>query len=204
MVIDTSHGVNALTIQMGHLADAIAYCLGEWEEISASTATVRPEVTVVESGDRIGVSTPDQVLLNGTLSGGVPVSVHLRGGATRGSTNLLWEINGTEGDLLISGGNVHVSTEDGGALELHGGRGDDAELAPLAIPESYRIVGADVPEGPPRNVARLYTQFAADLRDGTAVTPSFEHALFRYRTVDAIEEAVRSGLRQTIAVPLAG
>jgi hypothetical protein len=43
----------------------------------------------------------DQVMVSGLLEGGAAFSIHYRGGVSRG-TNLLWEINGTEGDLQLT------------------------------------------------------------------------------------------------------
>ena len=43
----------------------------------------------------------DQILVIGQLESGAAASVHYRGGLSRG-TNLLWEINGTEGDIQVT------------------------------------------------------------------------------------------------------
>jgi hypothetical protein len=92
------------------------------------------------------------------------VSFHFRGGQSRG-TNLLWEINGTEGDLLVTGAGGHVQMLE---LTLQGGQGKDAALAPLAIPNEYRWVPAETPAGFPFNVAQLYVGLASDMQKGTS------------------------------------
>ncbi|HEY0195164.1 MAG TPA: hypothetical protein VGC42_28815 [Kofleriaceae bacterium] len=53
------------------------------------------------------------------------------------------------------------------------------------------VPGRDLPvaEAPVGNVYRLYAQLAADLRDGTHHTPSFERALHQHRVIAAIEHA---------------
>lgn len=120
--LDRKNGANMLTIQIGHLADAMTYCLGELRTLTASWATMRPQVTVLETGQVLPASTPDQIALTGILQSGAVASVHLRGGRSRG-TNLLWEINGTEGDLVVTGPSSHLSNDEAGEPTLHGGEG---------------------------------------------------------------------------------
>ncbi|CAM5704493.1 hypothetical protein MAUB1S_03679 [Mycolicibacterium aubagnense] len=62
----------------------------------------------------------DQIAVTGRLESGAVASLHYRGGSSRG-TNLLWEINGTEGDLVLTGDSGHLQF---GQAELRGARGD--------------------------------------------------------------------------------
>ena len=50
-------------------------------------------------------------------------------------------------------------------------------------------------------VARLYAQFAADLRDKTADAPDFAVALDRHRVLEAITRAAETGHRQHLSSP---
>jgi predicted dehydrogenase len=194
-MLDATSGANMLTIQIGHLADAMAYCLGEFRTLTASLATMRPQVTVTETGQVLPTSTPDQIALTGILHSGAVASVHLRGGRSRG-TNLLWEINGTKGDLQVTGPSSHISNDEAGEPTLRGGRGSDAALAALPIPDQYRWVPSHTPKGPAFNVAQLYTQLASDIRDGTNLSPTFDIAVRRHRMLGAIQKAAETGTRQ--------
>ena len=194
--LDSRNGANMLTIQVGHFADAMAYCLGEFSTLTASFATMRPEVTVVETGQVLPVSTPDQIALTGILENGAVASVHLRGGRSRG-TNLLWEINGTEGDLVVTGPSSHLSNDEAGEPTLHGGRGRDIAVARLPIPDQYRWVPPHTPKGPAFNVAQLYMQLAGDIRDRTKLSPTFDVAVRRHRMLGAIQKAAETGTRQS-------
>jgi predicted dehydrogenase len=49
----------------------------------------------------------DQVAVRGVLESGAVASVHFRGGMSR-ATNFHWEINGTDGDLVLTGGSGHL------------------------------------------------------------------------------------------------
>lgn len=65
----------------------------------------------------------------------------------------------------------------------------------LQVPPAY--AGPDLYlDAPAVGVARLYAQFAADLRDGTADAPDFAVALDRHRVLEAITQAAETGHRQ--------
>jgi len=76
------------------------------------------------------MSAPDQVLVSGLLTGGAPVSIHYRGAGSRSTPGFIWEINGSEGDIRVTGpsGDTQVVR-----LSLEGGRGDDRTLRPLEV-----------------------------------------------------------------------
>lgn len=194
---DAASGATALTVPTMHALEALTFMLGEFASVSANLVTGRKEVRVVDEGITIPVSAADQVSLTGTLRSGAAVSAFYRGGYSRAG-NLRWEINGTEGDLVLSApginGNMQVAD-----LRLEGGRAGDTAVADITIPD--RCFGA-VPRtltGPPHNVAQTYALLAKDLRDATSTVPGFNHALDRHRLLDAIERAARTGSTQTLA-----
>src|SRR5213596_4079595 len=106
---DRKNGATMLSIAVGHTADALCHCLGEVRELSATMAMRRKTFTIAGTGESKPMSAEDQVAVTGLLDGGAAFSIHYRGGVSRG-TNLLWEINGTDGDLQI--------TADGGQAQL--------------------------------------------------------------------------------------
>src|SRR4249920_3165965 len=95
---DIKNGATMLSIPLGHTLDALCHCLGEVRELSATMAVRRTSFAIVETGEIKPMTSHDQVSVSGLLDGGAALSVHYRGGMSRG-TNLLWEINGTQGDL---------------------------------------------------------------------------------------------------------
>jgi predicted dehydrogenase len=119
-------------------------------------------------------------------------------GGTANGTGLLFEIHGSEGDIVIAprapraGSSVQISE-----LTLRGSQGSKP-LADLPIPESCRWVPPAVPAGPPFNVAQLFKRMADGIRDGRAVSPGFDLALTRHRLLDAIQRASDSGIRQVL------
>src|SRR5207237_5801802 len=110
------------------------YCLGEVRELSATMTVRRKFFTIEGTGEHKPMTADDQVGVTGLLEGGAAFSMHYRGGHSRG-TNLLWEINGTEGDLQLTaaGGQAQIFE-----LTLRGGRGAQPSLEALSVPERYR------------------------------------------------------------------
>src|SRR6266849_5304227 len=106
---DKNNGATMLSIALGHAADALCHCLGEIRELSATMTVRRATFTIAETGESKPMTADDQVCVSGLLEGGAAFSMHYRGGTSRG-TNLLWEINGTEGDLQV--------TADGGQAQI--------------------------------------------------------------------------------------
>jgi predicted dehydrogenase len=190
---DKKNGATMLSIALGHTADALCYCLGEARELSATATMRRKTFTVAGTGESKAMNADDQVAVTGLLDGGAAFSIHYRGGSSRG-TNLLWEINGTEGDLQLTatGGQTQIWE-----LEVRGGRGDQSSIELLPVPEQYRW-SPPQPPGPSTNVAQAYARFARDYREGTQFCPTFEDALVRHRMLNAIETAASTGRRQIL------
>jgi predicted dehydrogenase len=119
-------------------------------------------------------------------------TIHYRGGVSRG-TNLLWEINGSEGDLQLTatGGQAQIWE-----LDVRGGNGAQSSLELLPVPAHYRWAP---PQGPGTNVAQAYARFARDYREGTHLRPTFRDAVTRHRMLNVIETAAATGQRQTLA-----
>ncbi len=188
---DKKNGATMLSIALGHAADALCHCLGEVRELSATMTVRRKSFTIVQTGGSKPMTAEDQVLVTGLLEGGATFSIHYRGGVSRG-TNLLWEINGTEGDLQL--------TADGGQAQIFemtvlGGKGAQSSLEVLPVPKKYWW---SPPQGPSTNVAQAYARFARDYREGTHFCPTFDDAVTRHRMLDAIETAAATGQRQTL------
>src|SRR6059058_4328178 len=189
---DKQNGATMLSIAVGHAADALCYCLGEARELSATLATRRRAFTIAATDESKPMKAEDQVGVTGLLEGGAAFSIHYRGGVSRG-TNLLWEINGSDGDLQLTatGGQAQIWE-----MDVRGGRGAQSSLEILPVPERYRWVP---PQGPGTNVAQAYARFARDYREGTHFCPTFEDAVTRHRMLAAIETAAVTGQRQTLA-----
>jgi predicted dehydrogenase len=187
--LDASNGATMLTIPFGHTADAVAMVLGEFEQVAATTATRRRYATNSATGESVPMTAEDQIAVTGVLQSGAVASIHFRGGMCAG-TNLLWEINGTHGDLRLTGNSGHLQLAE---VELYGSR-DGAAIAPLSVPERYRRAPCTLREMSPRayNVAQAYLQIEQDLSTGTSIAPTFEHAVVRHKQLVEIQQRSES------------
>ena len=197
-LLDSANGATMLTIPFAHTLDAVASVLGEPEEVTATMATRRTLVRDPDGGGQLPMNAPDQVAVTarlrdsgggsgsgGALAGGAVAAFHYRGGLNRG-TNLRWEINGTEGDIVVTAPFGHLQLVP---ITLHGARGTDTELSELPVPAKYQLVPGLPPEHPGYAVAHAYVQLLEDERTGSTTVPDFDHAVLRHRSLAAIEQA---------------
>ena len=71
-------------------------------------------------------------------------------------------------------------------------------MAEIPVPAHYRWVPADVPAGPPYNLAQLFARLGEGMSEGKAVSPDFDVAVRRHQLLDAIQTASDSGQRQVL------
>jgi predicted dehydrogenase len=188
---DKRNGATMLSIPVGHTLDAICHVLGEVSELTATMTQRRKFSTVAGTKQELPMTAEDQVAVNGLLEGGAAFSLHYRGGVSRG-TNLLWEINGTQGDLQLTAAGGHAQIFD---MTVRGGKGTEAGLETLPLPDKYRWAPQ---QGPATNVAQAYSRLAGDYRDGTRLCPTFDDAVTRHRVLEAIEQSAAAGRRQNL------
>ncbi len=184
---DVRNGATMLSIPVSHTLDGLCQAVGELVEVQAILANARRATLIVERGEQIPLTSPDQVLIQGRLESGAPISVHYRGGAPRGP-GLLVEISGSAGDLQLTGAGGHAQLLD---LELKGATAGETTLAPIAVPDSYSegvAPGAQV-----GNIARVYRRLATAIREDGPPSPSFEDAVRRHQMIAAIEASAKSG-----------
>jgi len=78
---DVAAGATVLSISTGHILATLARAVGEPRELSAVVALINTETTVIETGQTVPVTAPDQVVLAGRLEGGAVASVAVQGGS---------------------------------------------------------------------------------------------------------------------------
>ena len=196
---DFAAGANLMTITGGHQIDALCYCLGEFRELAAFAVSQRERIPTEDRGE-VALTSPDQLAVSGIVGDGAVVSFQIRGGMARG-TEFLFEIHGSEGDLVLAattGGSMQRQE-----LSLHGAQGKGAKLADLPIPAKYRFVPDGVPANSPYNVAQLYAKLGESIRDGTPASPGFDAAVRRHQLIDAIVRASETGQKQLIVATTA-
>jgi predicted dehydrogenase len=207
---DLKNGATLLTIPLGHTLAAFGDVLGPIADVSARLMVRRDRIKLISATETIydtarqrvsadqgrpdavagsesflKATAPDQVLVHGRLKRGAAYSIHYRGGLCRG-TNLLWEINGSDGDIQVLGDMGHTQMVQ---LRILGACGAGKELRPLGAPAPAR---PGMPkESIPRNVALVYERLAADIRAGTRTAPTFQDAVALHELIDRIEQSDR-------------
>ena len=161
--------------------------LGEPTELRIVESSRRLEATDTDTGEHVPAPAPDQVAATGTLPNGVVASFHYRAGLSRG-TNFRWEINGTDGDVVVTASTGHLQLAP---ITVTGARGDDQDLSPLPlpVPEQYvHVPGLDpVRDSPAYAVTHVHHQLLADLRARTSTVPDFDHAVRRHHSIEALD-----------------
>jgi predicted dehydrogenase len=183
---DKQFGATMLTIPLAHTLAGVTKVLGGFKELSSHLTNHFKTVTLKDTGEIKEKTAEDQIMVIGTLENDAAISVHYRGGISKG-TNLLWEINGTEGDLQIAGALGHGQLIP---LTLKGANGADKELKTLIPPiEFYDGLPADSVSG---NVARIYKLLASDIRNYTKTAPTFADGVELYRLIDSIDKTSKT------------
>ena len=182
-LFDSKNGATMQSIPLAHTLAAVGDVLGGFADLKATFSSNFTSVKIADTGDVRPKSAPDQIMIQGTLTSGAAVSVHYRGGVSRG-TNLLWEINGTEGDIQVTAGLGHAQMVQ---LTVRGARGDETVMTDL-MPDAHVYEGR--PEAAAaRNVAGIYQRLYQDVRQGTHTAPSFADAVALHELLDRIERA---------------
>jgi len=186
---------NVIAIYAGHFLDALFAATGRPDRISAELINQFKAVTIVETGEVLQTTTPDQLVIAGTFGSGAVLSVHIEGGK-RNNSGIQIDITGDQGDLRIT--NKSAFGDPVHDYVIEGIHGDDLPLERMPIPEPYRWLP---PSGLPSSVlelASLYAAFVKDLQHGTHHAPSFADGVWMHQFLDAVDRSARSGNRQAV------
>ncbi|MDQ1234122.1 putative dehydrogenase [Paenibacillus sp. SORGH_AS306] len=191
-LFDRTSGGNLLTIVGGHNIDAFTYMVGDFAELSATTAQQYTQVALVDTQQMIEKTTDDQILVTGKLKNGAAASIHIQGGVKH-QKGVTLEIFGDQGTIVL----YAPKTIQFGAHELLGANSADAELQELTVPDDYYSVPDSLRDDTPvLNIAQVYRAFAQDLQEGTSLTSNFADAVKVHQLIDAIQKSAQTGERQ--------
>ena len=187
---DDTKGGHTLSIATGHSIDALCFCVAEFREVSSRVTTQVTEWMISDTGEKVHVTSPDNVLVSGELANGAVASVHVATVPWHGS-GWRMEIYGREGTLVASSEQMVQYAP----ISLKGGRGKDGALEDILVPDRLTWIPGEVPKGAPFNVAQLYRRLAGAIRDGENGEPTFQLALKRHRLLDAIQRSSDQGTK---------
>ena len=183
---DVTLGANTLTISFGHAIDAMCMSVGEFQEVSAVVSTRVKQWHETDTDLMVDVTSPDNILVSGSLTSGAVASAHVASVPWAGSGSRT-EVYGREGTLVV--------VDD---TKLLGTKGNGSALEELPIPARLTWVPAGVPKGPPFNVAQMWSRFADAIRNDDRAEPDFDSAVTRHKLLDAIQRASDTGQRQQL------
>jgi predicted dehydrogenase len=190
---DKAAGATVLSISTGHILATLARAVGEFRQLSAVVALVNKQTTVIETGQIVPVTSPDQVVVAGQLESGAVASVAVQGGSAPVTPSFELRIVGAEATLVVrpaTPGGIHIT--DWAITIVR----PDGSAADLPVPARLRPIPAAVPAGPPSNIAVLYREFGRAIAGDSAAAPDFATAVRFHRLLETIEGASDSGIRQ--------
>jgi len=167
--------------------------LGEVRELSA-TRPCGESPSRLREGERRPWPRMNQVCVTGLLEAGPHSRSHYRGGRSRG-TNLMWEINGAEGDLRFT-------APGGPGPDLRDDR--PRRQGPQSRSSSYPVqtrIGVAAAARPFHQLRPGVCAFRPRLSRRNPFLPTFDDAVTRHRMLEAIETAAATGRRQRRGLP---
>lgn len=192
-MLDPANGATMLTIPFGHTLAAYTAVLGQYKTVSALLARQRSVISLLTTGEEVPQLTDDQIVVAGRLAGGTVSVIHYRSGVSAG-TNLLWEINGTKGDILITGGLGHYQLTPVRLQYAPTG----GTLTPLAIPAEFLAADVVVPAQPVYGLYYAYRAVLDDLTHNTQLVPDFSAGLQLHRFLDTVQESALEGRTRNV------
>jgi predicted dehydrogenase len=189
--LDAANFTHVLSIYGGHFQDMLFHGVGFPQKLTAIMENQFPVITIAETGEKIPYTSPNEVMVIGTLSNGALFSIQLEGGQVH-RTGLQIDITGTEGALRITNARGFQNTEDNGVAGMNNGA--DTFVA-LPVPAEYASLPVSHLDASAQDVAYLYAAYARDKESGKAEATSFEDALRQHRLIDQITQASEAFFR---------
>lgn len=187
---------SVVAIYGGHFMDMLLAATGWPVSMVAVAANQFKQVTIVETGEVLPATTPDQLMLVGELEGGAVLSVHIEGGKRNGS-GVQIDITGDEGDIRIV--NRSAFGDVGDDYRITGAHGDDQPMRDLEVPASYQRLPRSALPSAVLELAELYTTYADDLRLGLEHAATFKDAVRMHRLIADALAFSKSGVRVEVA-----
>ncbi|MCM6778561.1 Gfo/Idh/MocA family oxidoreductase [Nocardia sp. CDC159] len=168
MIAYTGGGdVDLLTGPFLHTIDAATMVLGDFVQVAAAEH--------------------DHLVVQGVLENDIRATLHFHPGPVRGGC-LVWEIHGTEGDLVLSGNSGHLGQA---RTYLRGCRNSQNVWRLLPVPSRYELPLRDEAHRGRLGsaVTDLYAQILIDIVTDTRTVPDFAHATACHHLLERLERS---------------
>ncbi|KAF2786488.1 NAD-binding Rossmann fold oxidoreductase family protein [Melanomma pulvis-pyrius CBS 109.77] len=203
------NGANLVTIPMGHATDALCFVLGEFTGLSATIANHFPEIVMLDKefkpAGTVKKTAHDYVAFTGTLVDGGVVDVTYSGGTSHYGKDFFWEINGTDGSLVMENAKIQTpGPATGGHIQMSQPTlkfvpKKENPFAPAVALEDVEVEKAgewdqgDMSFG----VGKAWDAFAGVGLDKGYTVTTFEDALVRHKMIEAIYRSAEKGTRES-------
>jgi predicted dehydrogenase len=185
-----------VAIFAGHYLDMVFTATGWPDSFSALAVNQFPKISIIETGEVIETTNPDEFVVIGTLRDGAVVSAHIEAGKRNGS-GVQIDIAGPEGDIRIFNSAAFGGVEDD--YVITGARGNQLPLTPLPVPPEYvSLSRAELPSTV-TELAEVYAAIARDKTRGTHTAPQFRDAVRMRSFLDKAEASSKTGDRVEFA-----
>ncbi len=175
----------------GHTLFYLAHIFGGISEVAGQLTTQIKELTIKDSGEKVKNDVPDQISIQGLLTGEIPFVSQISA-VPHHSNGWQLEIFGTEGTIKASSKMLPQITP----IKLLGAKGHN-ELTNMEVPIGLGKFNY-LPEGPAGNVGRNYGRMAEAIGKGSEFHPNFDDALKMHKLLVTIEQS--NELKKTIII----
>jgi predicted dehydrogenase len=162
--------------------DVLFQSVGFPKKLPAVVENQFPFITIEETGEKVPNTSPNEVMVIGTLEGGGLFSVQIEGGRQH-RTGLQIDITGPEGVLRVTNPRAFENKEDN---SIEGVNGDGSSLSPLPVPAEYQSLPASHLDASAQDTAYLYAEYARDRKNGTSEASNFRDAVRQHQLIDQI------------------
>ena len=183
--LDAANFTEVLSIYGGHFHDMLFHGVSFPEKLSAVTQNQFPVTTILDTGERVPYTSPNEVMIIGTLASGELFSVQLEGGQTH-RTGLQIDITGNEGVLRITNPRGFENEADNTVWSMKNG---EEVFTALPVPPSYATLPVSHLDASSQDVAYLYAAYARDRACASSTVTSFEDAVRQHQLIDLITES---------------
>ena len=190
-LFDRANGATMLTIPVAHTLAACQDVFGDISDVNSILATRRTSVLSRQTNALVPMTAPDQVGVQGLLADGSVFSLHYRGGMPPDNDGFMWEINGSQGVLRLTGLTGSIQIEN---LRIERCAVGESGFVELSVPDALASLCPGEPI--PGNFGRLYEGIWNDLVHDTCNAPDFDDALRLHQVIARIDKPRRTTMRQ--------
>jgi predicted dehydrogenase len=176
---------HALSVYAAHFGSVLFQSVGFPKKLTAVMENQFPYFTILETGEKIPNTNPNEIMVIGTLENGGLFSIQIEGGQKH-RTGLQIDITGTDGVLRITNPRSFENKDDNA---IQGMNGDNTSFVPLPVPAEYRSLSIDHLDASTQDMAYLYDAYASDRKNGTSEASDFKDAIQQHYFIDQIIQA---------------